>query len=63
MLIVEENVCSTLHNKAEMVLLESLDQISKAIKDQQSHQWIDAWNEVQATFPTLILGRMHHHGA
>jgi len=32
-LIVEENVCNTLRNKAVMVLIESLDHISKAIKD------------------------------
>jgi len=25
--------------------------------------WVESWNEVQAAFPTLILGRMHHRGA
>ena len=33
-LIVEENVCNTVRNKAVMVLIESLYQISKAIKDE-----------------------------
>jgi len=26
-------------------------------------RWGDAWNEVQAAFLTLILGRMYHRGA
>jgi len=32
-LMVEENVCNTLRHKTVVVLIESLDQISKAIKD------------------------------
>ena len=25
--------------------------------------WGEVWNDVQAAFLNLILGRMHHHGA
>jgi len=31
--MVEENMCNTQRNKAALVLIESLDQISKANKD------------------------------